>query len=466
MFRAIFTNTFGILISRILGFIRDLLTAYSLGASVYSDIFFISFKLPNLFRRIFAEGAFTQTFLPAFIKSNAKGTFAMKIFIRFLVIIFLLSLLVTIFSGFTTKLIAFGFSDDVVLVASKFVAINFYYLDFIFITTFLASLLQYRGHFATTAFSTALLNLSLITALLISINLEKIEIIYYLSYSVLIGGLLQVVTHLFAVKRYKLSNLIFLGLKSLATKQHKIKNDLSKFGKNFFPAMLGNSTAQISSFIDTYLASFLVSGSISYLYYGNRIFQLPLALFAIATSTALFPTIAKSIKNGNSEKTLKLMRQSFWVLLYLLSLSALGGILLNREIIYILFERGEFNRIDTVNTAYILIMYLIGLVPFGLAKIFSLWLYSNEMQLRAAKISFISLVINIILSIALIYPLEAVGLALASSLSGFVLFILTIKEFGFGRFLDILSLKNFAILLLLLNIEAVLIYIFLQFFSI
>lgn len=466
MFRAIFTNTFGILISRILGFIRDLLTAYSLGASVYSDIFFISFKLPNLFRRIFAEGAFTQTFLPAFIKSNAKGTFAMKIFIRFLVIIFLLSLLVTIFSGFTTKLIAFGFSDDVVLVASKFVAINFYYLDFIFITTFLASLLQYRGHFATTAFSTALLNLSLITALLISINLEKIEIIYYLSYSVLIGGLLQVVTHLFAVKRYKLSNLIFLGLKSLATKQHKIKNDLSKFGKNFFPAMLGNSTAQISSFIDTYLASFLVSGSISYLYYGNRIFQLPLALFAIATSTALFPTIAKSIKNGNSEKTLKLMRQSFWVLLYLLSLSALGGILLNREIIYILFERGEFNRIDTVNTAYILIMYLIGLVPFGLAKIFSLWLYSNEMQLRAAKISFISLIINIILSIALIYPLEAVGLALASSLSGFVLFVLTIKEFGFGRFLDILSLKNFAILLLLLNIEAVLIYIFLQFFSI
>jgi len=466
LFRAIFTNTFGILISRILGFIRDLLTAYSLGASVYSDIFFISFKLPNLFRRIFAEGAFTQTFLPAFIKSNAKGTFAMKIFIRFLVIIFLLSLLVTIFSGFTTKLIAFGFSDDVVLVASKFVAINFYYLDFIFITTFLASLLQYRGHFATTAFSTALLNLSLITALLISINLEKIEIIYYLSYSVLIGGLLQVVTHLFAVKRYKLSNLIFLGLKSLATKQHKIKNDLSKFGKNFFPAMLGNSTAQISSFIDTYLASFLVSGSISYLYYGNRIFQLPLALFAIATSTALFPTIAKSIKNGNSEKTLKLMRQSFWVLLYLLSLSALGGILLNREIIYILFERGEFNRIDTVNTAYILIMYLIGLVPFGLAKIFSLWLYSNEMQLRAAKISFISLIINIILSIALIYPLEAVGLALASSLSGFVLFVLTIKEFGFGRFLDILSLKNFAILLLLLNIEAVLIYIFLQFFSI
>jgi len=132
MLKNIFTNSFGILFSRLLGFMRDVLIASYLGANIYSDIFFIAFKLPNLFRRIFAEGAFVQVFLPAFTK------------------------------------LAIGFAPHTVAVAAPFVAINFYYLILIFSVTFLSSLLQYKNHFATTAFATALLNISLICAVLLS----------------------------------------------------------------------------------------------------------------------------------------------------------------------------------------------------------------------------------------------------------------------------------------------------------
>ena len=191
IFKNFFTNSIGILVSRIFGFIRDLLTASVLGANIYSDIFFVAFKLPNLFRRIFAEGAFTQTFIPAFINSKNKSIFTYKTFTRFFVFLIFASFIVTIFSGFFAKLIALGFDDETLAIASPLVAINFYYLPLIFAVTFLGSLLQYKNHFATTAFSTALLNIALISSLLLTNGMEKIDIIYAMSYAVLVGGILQ-----------------------------------------------------------------------------------------------------------------------------------------------------------------------------------------------------------------------------------------------------------------------------------
>ncbi len=294
--------------------------------------------------------------------------------------------------------------------------------------TFLASLLQYKNHFATTAFSTALLNISLITALLLSQNLEKYEIVYYMSWAVVIGGILQVIVHLIAIK--KLNIKFFTS--QLQKSKHSFKN--SKFYKQFYPAVFGSSSAHIAAFLDTWLASFLVTGSISYLYYANRVFQLPLALFAIATSVALFPTIAKAISKNNEEDALKILRKAFYILFGLLFTASFIGIVFNEFIIQLLFERGAFTNTDTQNTSIILIMYLIGLVPFGLAKIFSLWLYAKEQQGKAAKITAISLGWNIVLSLILIIPFGTYGLALASSLSGFVLLHLTLKEFGYDKF--------------------------------
>ncbi len=200
IFKNFFTNSIGILVSRVFGFIRDLLTASVLGANIYSDIFFVAFKLPNLFRRIFAEGAFAQSFIPAFINSKNKSIFSYKIFVKFVTFLIFFSFIVTVFSGFFAKLIALGFDDETLAIASPLVAINFYYLPLIFVVTFLGSLLQYKNHFATTAFSTALLNIALIVSLLLTKDMEQIDIVYAMSYAVIVGGMLQVITHIIAIK--------------------------------------------------------------------------------------------------------------------------------------------------------------------------------------------------------------------------------------------------------------------------
>ena len=414
---------------------RDLLTASILGANIYSDIFFVAFKLPNLFRRIFAEGAFTQVFIPAYAKNNHKVSFSSVIFLQFLAFILVLSIVVTLFSSFFTQILAIGFSDDIIVLASPLVAICFYYLPLIFIVTFMAALLQYKHHFTTTAFSTALLNISLIGSLVLSRNLESNEIVYYMSWGVLVGGVLQVLVHLYAIKK--------LNIKFLTTNINKKKRDIkqSKFYKQFYPAVFGSSASHIAAFLDTWLASFLISGSISYLYYANRVFQLPLALFAIATSVALFPTIARAIKKNDEEKALQYLRKAFFILLGLLGVATFIGIVFDSFIVKLLFQRGAFDSADTQQTALVLTMYLVGLLPFGLGKIFSLWLYSHERQGTAAKITMYSLVWNIIFSLALIQPYGIVGLALASSLSGFILFHLTLKEFGYTKFMRLLKNK-------------------------
>ncbi len=447
MFKAIFTNSFGILISRILGFIRDLLTASVLGANIYSDIFFIAFKLPNLFRRIFAEGAFTQVFIPAFTKTKHKAIFSVNIFLVFLSIILLITLLVNLVPALFTKAIAVGFSEDTINIAAPYVAINFWYLPLIFAMTFLSSILQYKNHFATTAFSTALLNLSLIGALYFSYDKEQSEIVYYLSYGVVIGGILQLLVHIMAMQRLGLLKLITGGFKYLGLKSKLIKHDTQKFRSNFFPAMWGNSTAQVSAFLDTFLASFLVTGSISYLYYANRIFQLPLALFAIATSIALFPKIARYLKQNDNKKAKSNLKKAFWFLSFVLTASTIGGIILAHEITWLLFERGAFTTANTAKTTAVLQMYMIGLLPFGLQKLFALWLYAKEMQMKAAKIATLSLVIYIALALSLIQPLGVVGLALASTIGGLSSFIFTIKTFGFSNLMEILHSKNSVILL-------------------
>ena len=425
MLKFFLTNSSGILFSRILGFVRDLLMASVLGANVYSDIFFVAFKLPNLFRRIFAEGAFTQAFIPAFANAKYKTRFSFEVLYKISFIIIVLTILVNIFSYSITSIIAFGFSKKNIELAAPFVAINFYYLFAIFLVSFLAALLQYKKHFATTAYATALLNISLIVSLLLAKNMQKFDIVQYLSYGVVVGGILQVVVHVLVSWKKGVCKIIACGFKS----KKDASKDLEVFNNGFFPSILANSTAHISAFLDTFLASFLISGSISYLYYSNRILQLPLALFAIAISISLFPQVARSIKNKNFDLAHKVLEKSFWILSYLLAFSAIGGIIFSKEIMWLLFERGEFSRSDTLNSSLVLSGYMIGLLPFGLAKIFSLWHMSNLNQKKVAKFSAISLGSNIIFSLVLIVPFQAFGLALASSISGFVLFWLNFKEY-------------------------------------
>ena len=438
--KSIFTNSFGILLSRVVGFLRDVVMASALGASYWSDIFFLANRLPNLFRNIFAEGAFTQAFMPSFVASKHKGVFSTAIFLRFLLFLMSISLLISFFPEPITKLLAWGWDSEQIAQTAPMTAINFWYLDLIFIVTFIATLLQYKEHFATTAMATALLNISMIAALYIYMKEDPQTVAYALSYAVLIGGALQVAAHVIALNKFNLHKILLGGWKYRKTKD--VEEEKKHFQSLFLPGILGNSTPQISAFIDTLLATFLMTGSVSFLFYANRIFQLPLALIAIATATVLFPAVSKALKNGDETEAYKNLNQAFWLLVFLLGAAMVGGILLAEPIVWLLFERGKFTEVQTLETVSVLQMYMVGLLPFGLAKLFSLFLYASHRHLKAAKIAVYSLVTSVTASLILMHPLGASGLALAGSLGGWVLFIFTVKEVGIDRFLDIIKSKR------------------------
>ena len=454
--KSIFTNSFGILFSRVTGLGRDVLMASALGASIWSDMFFIAFKLPNLFRRIFAEGAFTQAFMPSFIASKHKGVFATAIFLRFLLFLMAFSLIITFFPEPITKLLAWGWSSEQIGQTAPLTAINFWYLDLIFIVTFLATLLQYKEHFATTAMATALLNVSMIAALWLYMKEDPQTVAYALSFAVLIGGSLQVLAHVIALHNFKLDRLLIGGWKYRKTKD--VEEEKKHFNSLFLPGILGNSTPQISAFIDTILATFLMTGSVSYLFYANRVFQLPLAIIAIATATVLFPAVSKAIKNHQEEKAYANLKQAFWLLSFLLGASMIGGILLAEPIVWLLFERGKFTEVQTIETVSVLRMYMIGLLPFGLAKLFSLFLYASHRHRKAAKIAVYSLITSVTASLILMHPMGASGLALAGSIGGWVLFVFTVKEVGTDKFIAIVKTKYSLYFMIVMPVFIVIVY--------
>jgi len=434
--KSFFTNSIGILLSRIAGFVRNVLLASILGQSIYSDMFLVAFKLPNMLRRIFGEGAFLQSFIPSFVASTNKGVFAIAVFRRLLLYITMTSIVVAVFPEFFTRILAIGWSDEYIEATAPLVAITFWYLALVFIVTFLGSLLQYKEHFATTAFSTVLLNFAMIGALLLYRDDQPAQVAYALAISVLVGGMMQVAIHLYSTYRYRLHTLLLGGWKYRHKKETKAEE--KSFNKLFLPAIWGNSTPQVNAFLDTWLASFLAAGSISSLFYANQVFQLPLAIIAIAASTALFPSISKALANNREDEAYQNLGKAFWLLLSALSVAMIGGMIFAEPIVWLLFERGQYTQEDTMLTAGVLMMYLVGLVPFGLSKLFSLYLYASHRQAKAAKIATISLGVNIVASLSLMQYMGAAGLALAGSLGGWVLFVLTVREIGMSYFRQII----------------------------
>ncbi|EMH25503.1 putative integral membrane protein MviN [Helicobacter pylori GAM264Ai] len=384
-------------------------------------------------------------------------------------VLFIWCLLVALNPLWLTKLLAYGFDEETLKLCAPIVAINFWYLLLVFITTFLGALLQYKHSFFASAYSASLLNACMILALFISKEKTHLEALYYLSYGVLLGGVAQILLHFYPLMKLGLWDLLSKGLLGFKTKNtnkkeyrlDRVKRDLKGFFKQFFPSVLGNSSAQIASFLDTTIASFLASGSVSYLYYANRVFQLPLALFAIAISTALFPSIAIALKNNEQDLVLQRLQKAWFFLVGVLLFCSIGGIMLSKEITELLFERGQFSPKDTLITSQVFSLYLLGLLPFGLTKLFSLWLYAKLEQKKAAKISLISLFLGLVASLSLMPLLGVLGLALANSLSGLFLFVLTIKAFGFQSFLGIIkNLRSWLVILFLACVEILLLLAF------
>ncbi len=219
--RFFLTNASGILCSRVFGFLRDAIQAAVLGTSIYSDIFFIAFKFPNMFRRVVSEGAFVQSFLPFFLSAKKKGAFSVSIFWIFLFFILILSILVMWFAPFITKILALGYDEERINLAMPLVRIHFWYLILIFIVTYLSTLLQYKNIFWVNAYNTALLNIAMIVAMLpyqFQTSLTEKELfqaVYILSYAVLIGGVCQILIHFYPLYRAGLWKLQYIGMLSL-----------------------------------------------------------------------------------------------------------------------------------------------------------------------------------------------------------------------------------------------------------
>lgn len=458
VFKNFIINALGILFSRILGLARDVLIALFLGAGLYSDIFFVALKMPAFFRRIFAEGAFAQSFLPNFTLAKKKGAFCLSVLVQFSAVVLLLCLLVSFFSSFFTKIFALGFDAKTLALASPLVAINFWYLLFIFWVTFLGALLNYRQKFFITSFSAALFNLSIVIAAFFVDKATPENTLYIFSYATVLSGLAQLFLHLLILRQNPIIKAMNLSLKF-----KRYKTSLKGFYSNFSHGVLGASATQIGSLLDTTIASFLMSGSISYLYYANRVFQLPLALFAIALTQVSFPKILRLLKADLEEEALKFMQKSLAFLSLLLLISSIVGVVFSLEISRLLFERGNFTHEDSVLTAYVLSAYLLGLLPFGLQKLLSLWLYAKLKQKQAAFIAIKALLLSAFLSVGLIFciddeNLKVLAIAFSSSLSAFYLLLANIKAFGFKSFFSLISLKFSFFSLLFLTLFAFLLW--------
>ena len=412
-------------LSRILGYVRDLLIARVIGAGMISDCFFVAFKLPNLFRRLFGEGAMNSAFIPVVsgIKSksgkNNADIFLSKIFSILIVFLFLFVILAEIFMPLVISIIAPGFinNPEKYTLSIDLSRLTFPFVFFICLTSLIGAYLNTLGRFASMAVTPVILNLSLISVLLLFFKTEnRLEISNFLSASVSIAGVIQLFWLYLCLKRNG-SNLYLSFSFNEIFKKNK---ETSKFFKLLLPAVIGNGAYQINLLIDMILASTLPDGSISYLYYADRVNQLPLGVLGIAISTALLPTLSRQVK----EKKIISANKSFLSAIkfgIIFSIPAFVGILiLSDEIIEFLFMRGAFQFYDVELTAKALKALCFGLPAFIMIKVLVVPFFANEDTKTPIKISIFCMVINLILNLILIKEFMHVGLAISTSIAAWI----------------------------------------------
>lgn len=411
-------------ISRILGYFRDLLFAKYFGAGLVSDSFFVAFKLPNLFRRLFAEGAMNSAFIPVIsgIQINEGKASATKFLCKILIITFSILLplviVVNIFMPILVHLIAPGFDSNLekfnlTVLLSR---ITFPFLIFVSLSSLIGGFLSTLNKFAAMAFTPVILNLIMIFTLSYSgsNNFTSREITIYVAYSISIAGLIQFCWLIYNLKK----NEIYLRIKFfLSRKIFSLTEPTKKLFKIFLPAVVGNGIYQINLLIDMVLASTLSSGSISYLYFSDRINQLPLGVLGISISTALLPLLSRQIKQEKVQDSQNTMNECV-ILCFVVSIPAAFGIfMISYPLLDLLFVRGEFTSSDAQMTNMSLKALCIGLPAFILIKVLSVIFFSREDTKTPVKVGFFSMLINLTLNLILIKDYQHVGLALATSIS-------------------------------------------------
>lgn len=412
-------------ISRIFGYIRDIFIAAFMGTGPVADAFVVAFRLPNFFRQLSAEGAFSASFVPLFsakLKTDGKKNaleFARNVFSYMLIILLILTLVVEICMPLIMYILAPGFVDDEnkFNLAVTFARIAFPYLIFISCVSLIAGMLNSVGKFAAAAATPIILNISIITSLIL-LHDKMPTAGHALFWGIAAAGMLQLA--------WLLINGHIAGLK-LKIKKPSVSKDVKTLVRRMVPAMIGGGIVQFNIVVNTLLATY-IAGAASALYYADRFVQFPLAIIGTAMGVALLPTLSKQHKEKLTEKAIHTQNRALEVVLFFTIPAAIALLFISLPIIMVLFERGNFNYASSVASAKALSAYAIGLPAFVMIKIFTPGFFSVGDTKTPVVIAFFCFIANVILGIILMQFLGHVGLALATTISSWVNVILLKKQ--------------------------------------
>ncbi len=422
--------SFFTLISRILGYLRDILIAAFLGASIFADAFFVAFRLPNTFRRLFAEGTFNAAFIPSYTSAKLKNkksgkNFADDVLSLLLMILLFIVTLAEIFTPYLIYLIAPGFiNDDIKFnLAVEFTRITFPFLLFVSLSSFFSGILNSNNKFAAAAAAPIILNIILIVSILVS-YFQGLNIAKQLSYGVTIAGIIQLVFLVtFTLKFYK-PNLKF---------SFKINNKVKFFFKKLLPSIFSSGVTQINILVGTIIASFQ-SGAVSYLYYADRVYQINLAIAGIAVGTVSLPILSKVIQTKNHSRVSKIQNKSIQLSLLLSIPASLGLIIASDEIVNGLFGYGSFSVKDVEMTSKALMFFGYGVVAFSLVKILANFFFARDNTKIPFYISSFIVFLNLIISVSLFSKFGFLIIPIATSIStwiGVLIFLYSLKKYNY-----------------------------------
>ena len=442
------TGTFSvfIIISRVLGYIRDVLIAIYLGSGPIADAFFVAFRIPNTFRRLFAEGSFNAAFVPSYSseltigKEKAKG-FANDVFNFLMLGLLILVIVIEILMPGFVYLIAPGFYEDPnkIELTTLLTRITFPFLLFISLASFFSAILNSHNKFAVAAAAPIILNLILISIIFLA-KKSSDELVVYLSYGVSVAGLLQLIFVYFYAKKFFTP---VINFKLKVTKKIKI------FFEKFLPGIFSSGVTQINILVGTIIASFQAS-AVSYLYYADRIYQINLAIAGIAIGTVILPNLSRYIKTSNKKKINFVQNKSFELSLFLSVPASMALLVGSEQITSALFGYGAFDNNSVQNSAKALFYFALGLPAFAIIKIFSTFLFARDNTKSPFYYSLISVLINITISIIFFKQIGFIIIPIATTISSWInaiLLFIKLSENTFFKLRNILNFSNFKIFL-------------------
>ena len=405
------TFSFFTIISRLLGYMRDILIAVFLGAGPLADAFFVAFRIPNTFRRLFSEGTFNAAFVPSYSSINNKKkskNFANNIFSLLILGLLSLVFLIEIFMPIFVFLIAPGFEGDnsKMELAITLTRITFPFLLFVSLASFLSAILNSHNKFAAASAAPIILNIFLILVLIFGKILDD-QLVYYLSYAVTISGITQFIFLYFFVKKNYKPQFKF---------SFKIDGKIKLFFKKLLPSIFSSGVTQINILVGTIIASFQAS-AVSYLYYADRIYQINLAIAGIAIGTVILPQLSKHVQNKKKEKIHLIQNKALELSLFLSIPAAIALLIASEEIISSLFGYGSFDQESVKKSAQALFYFGLGLPAFSLIKIFSTFFFARHETKIPFYISLISVLLNIFISIIFFKEIGFLIIPMATTIS-------------------------------------------------